>query len=79
MLLLQTFNKTLRRRETIGEGKSKENLTEDLRIEALAREIGVSTSFIGHIERGSRVPSVETLWRICQALECSMDFVVVGE
>ncbi|MXQ84256.1 hypothetical protein E5288_WYG014276 [Bos mutus] len=33
MLLLQTFNKTLRRRETIGEGKSKENLTEDLRID----------------------------------------------
>ena len=31
MLLLQTFNKTPRRRETIGEGKPKENLMEDLR------------------------------------------------
>ena len=32
MLLLQTFNKTPRRRETIGEGKPKENLMEDLRV-----------------------------------------------
>lgn len=31
--------------------------------EELAERVGISASFLGHIERGSRVLSVETLWR----------------
>lgn len=36
---------------------------------ALAEKIGVSTSFIGHIERGSRKLSLETFVHLCIALE----------
>lgn len=47
--------------------------------EKLADIVGISTSFIGHIERGNRVPSVETLVSICQALKISMDEIIAGE
>lgn len=47
--------------------------------EHLAEKVGVCTSFVGHIERGSRKLSVETLWAICKALEISMDKIVAGE
>ena len=51
----------------------------DMTQEQLAEAVGVCTSFVGHIERGSRKLSVETLWAICQALEISMDKIVSGE
>lgn len=51
----------------------------DMTQERLAEAAGLSTSFVGHIERGSRIPSVETLWEICKALEISMDDIVAGE
>lgn len=44
--------------------------------EGLAERIGVCTSFIGHIERGSRKLSVETLHALCKALDVSADFVL---
>ena len=36
--------------------------------EELAQQAGISASFLGHIERGSRVLSVETLLALCGAL-----------
>ena len=51
----------------------------DMTQEKLAEAAGLSTSFVGHIERGSRIPSVETLWTICKALKISMDKIVAGE
>lgn len=48
----------------------------ELTQEGLAEKIGVSTSFIGHIERGSRKLSVETLYAICKALDTSADFLL---
>lgn len=44
----------------------------------LAREIGVSTSFIGHVERGSRKASLETLVAIANALNVSTDYLLAG-
>lgn len=44
--------------------------------ERLAEKIGVCTSFIGHIERGSRKLSVDTLYDLCKALETSADFLL---
>ena len=41
--------------------------------EYLAREIGVSTSFIGHIERGSRKASIDTLVQLANAMQVSTD------
>ena len=48
----------------------------ELTQEELADKIGVSTSFIGHIERGSRKLSVETLYALCKALDTSADFLM---
>ena len=39
--------------------------------ERLAQEIGVSTSFIGHVERATRTASLETLVALCNALNVS--------
>lgn len=44
--------------------------------EALAEQVDISASFMGHIERGSRVTSLETLLSICIALDVSMDFII---
>ena len=44
--------------------------------EQLAEAIGVSTSFIGHIERGSRKASIDTLVELANALEVSADYLL---
>ena len=41
--------------------------------EDLAEKVEISTSFMGHIERGSRVLSVDTLRRLCVVLDLSAD------
>jgi len=48
----------------------------ELTQEELAERIGVCNSFIGHIERGSRKLSVDTLYDLCNALETSADFLL---
>jgi len=49
----------------VRELRRQQNLTQA----ELAEKIGVSTSFVGHIERGSRVISLETFANLCAALE----------
>ena len=39
----------------------------------LAERCGLSVSFLGHIERGSRKMSLETLVAVCEALTLSAD------
>ena len=39
--------------------------------EQLAEQAGISLSFLGHIERGTRKASLDTLVRICNALHVS--------
>ena len=46
--------------------------------ERLAQEIGVSTSFIGHIERGSRKASIDTLVLLANAMQVSADVLLKG-
>ena len=41
--------------------------------ERLAEQADISLSFLGHIERGTRKLSVETLCKIAVALNCSTD------
>lgn len=49
---------------------------QDITQKQLAEKVGVATSFIGHIERGTRIPSVETLYCICVALGVSADYLM---
>lgn len=44
--------------------------------EQLAEGCSLSTSHIGHIERGTRIPSLETLFNISEFLDVSLDYLV---
>ena len=45
----------------------------------LAERCGLSVSFLGHIERGSRKMSLETLVAVCEALNLSADYLLQDE
>lgn len=45
---------------------------------ALARMVRVSSSFIGHIERAEKTPSLDTMARLSTALDVSLDWLVLG-
>ena len=40
--------------------------------------IGVSTSFVGHVERGTRKASLETLVALSNALGVGVDYLLAG-
>ncbi|MBQ8554717.1 MAG: helix-turn-helix transcriptional regulator [Clostridia bacterium] len=44
--------------------------------EELAEQVGISTSFMGHIERGTRVASLDTLMDICTALSVTPEYLL---
>jgi transcriptional regulator with XRE-family HTH domain len=44
--------------------------------EELAKKLGLSLSFLGHIERGTRKASVETLVAIANELSLSVDYML---
>ena len=46
--------------------------------DALAKKCGISMSFLGHIERGSRIMSLETFVSICGALGTGADELLWG-
>ncbi len=47
--------------------------------EQLAEQVGVSASFMGHIERGSRIASIETLMKICAVLNVTPNELLSDE
>lgn len=44
--------------------------------EQLAEVCGLSAAHIGHIERGTRIPSLESLLQIAKTLQISMDYLL---
>lgn len=46
--------------------------------EALAERCGISFSFLGHIERGTRKMSLKTLVTLSDVLEISVDEIIFG-
>jgi len=56
----------------IREARKKNGLTQ----EKLAEICSLSTAHIGHIERGTRIPSLETVFCISEALSVSVDRLV---
>lgn len=62
--------------EEIGSKIREERKRQKLTQEKLAEMAGISLSFLGHIERGTRKLSVDTLVKICDALQCSADDIL---
>ena len=60
-------------------GQKIKNLRMEAKLtqERMAEICGISTSFLGHIERGSRKLSLETAVKIADCLHVSMDSLII--
>ena len=58
---------------TIGKNVRKYRLMKKLRQEDLAEKAGLTTNYIGMVERGEKIPSLETFIKILNALGVSAD------
>lgn len=59
--------------QRIRQARQSRNITQ----EKLGELVGLSTAHIGHIERGTRVPSLDTVYRIATELEVSIDHLLL--
>jgi len=57
--------------EKLGVRVRQQRVLNRLTQEQLAEKTGVSSSFIGHIERGEKKASVETVVALCNAMDIS--------
>lgn len=62
--------------DTIGANIRKFRIAKKLRQEDLAEFTGLSTNYIGMVERGEKIPSLETFISILNVLEISADMVL---
>ena len=62
--------------DTIGKNIRKYRLAKKLRQEDLAEKAGLSANYIGMVESGEKIPSLETFISILNALEVSADMVL---
>ncbi len=62
--------------ESIGGNIRKFRLMKKLRQEDLAEKAGLSTNYVGALERGEKVPSLEALIDLVNALDVSADMVM---
>jgi len=47
--------------------------------EELAELVGISVSFVGHIERAEKMASMETIARLCDILDVPADYLLRGK
>ena len=62
--------------DTIGKNIRKFRLVKKLRQEDLAERTGLTANYIGMVERGEKIPSLETFIKILNALGVSSDMVL---
>lgn len=62
--------------DTIGKNIRMFRLAKKLRQEDLAEKAGLSTNYVGMIERGEKIPSLETFIKIVNALGVSADMIL---
>ena len=62
--------------DTIGKNIRKYRLMKKYRQEDLAEKAGLTTNYIGMVERGEKIPSLETFINILNALGVSSDMVL---
>lgn len=54
--------------------RKKQHMTQ----EELAEKLDMSASFLGHIERGTRIASLETLVKLCIALDTDPSYLLAA-
>lgn len=54
-------------------------LENKITIERLAEMVGVSTSFIGLVEKGDSGISIENLYKLSQVFRVSVDYILTGK
>ena len=64
--------------QTLGKRIAENRKHLKLTQEQLAEAIDMSSSFLGHIERGTRVSSLETLVKICNVLDTNPGFLLAA-
>lgn len=55
--------------EAFGQAVREVRLKLDLSQEAAALHGGIDRGFLGHVERGTKTPTLNTVWRVAEALE----------
>ena len=65
--------------ELLGKHIREQRKVKKYTLEQLAEMLDVSTTFIGQIERAKGIPSLETLVKIANVLEVSIDSLLFGD
>ncbi|MBR0278147.1 MAG: helix-turn-helix transcriptional regulator [Clostridia bacterium] len=65
--------------ELLGKNIREQRKIKKYTLEQLAEKLDVSTTFIGQIERAKGIPSLETLIKIANVLEVSIDSLLFGD
>ena len=60
----------------IGKRIRNERRKQELNQEELAYRAGIHTSYFGCIERGEKCPTIETIIKICKALDISVSSII---
>ena len=60
----------------LGKRIKEKRIQSHLTQEQLGEMCDLSTAHIGHIERGTRIPSVDVLFQISQVLNVSIDYLI---
>jgi len=64
------------RLDTIGKNIRKYRTQKKLRQDELAEKTDLSTNYIGMVERGEKIPALDTFLKIANALEVSADMLL---
>lgn len=62
----------------IGQRMAKRRIKIGLRQIALADKVGISNNYLSSIERGKEKPSLEIFVNICNALQVTPDYLLMG-
>jgi transcriptional regulator with XRE-family HTH domain len=63
--------------KALGERLRKRRTGRNLSQETVAEKADISVSFYGHIERGERIPSIETLAKITEYLDLDFNYLLI--
>lgn len=68
-----------KKRELIGQNLKSIRKQKKISQVKLAESAGISRLFYGAVEKGTKNVSVDTLFDICEALECDIDIIITDK